>query len=852
MILNFLQTRNPPILPILHTKPHMQKPGADGKTSGFNDDLNSLRGYGCNNTETLGDLLFQFFRRYAHDLDYEKNVVSVREGRLISKEAKKWHFMQNNRLCVEESFNTERNLGNTADDISFRGIHLELRRAFDLVSDARLSDCLEQFEFPATEEKIWEKPVSKPPPVLSRSRSQSQSSRGKGSYGGRGGRNQHNNHRNNRRASSAAAMNKFPIPQGSSQSADDRHYHSRDPTIQAQFDQLMLHDQLFTEFQILQAQEHQLRRLQAQNQLQAQLQIQASGERPSNSPQSARETSHRFPMSHVPVSAPLRGGQFFSPIMYPQVPGTPQQSVHTQPSSPSLKAAQPDLRRSMHRSTAAENNSSSSLRSHSQPARPLPLNVSMQNAPPMPLNSSNFLQYQQLRKQQHHLYNALEAQSRYNPIDAPMYHDLGRQLGAPSFEEAVPKEYVGYWVNDSPPSHPYREDTRHPHLPTYHDLHPRVRGVAATSSRLRGSSRSPSPPQSVAFRDRSFSVQSACSVTGRQRFERVQGTGPAARPPGPVIINGSDPWSTPEYPLMGDIPSHASHAATLSEATSDADDRFYETPATSEMEAPSSGQGFEDGFALDNPSAYFHAAHAHHAPDSLRFTAPNRNANQDGTARRTSSQVPDAGASPGTVKRLDKTHKTAGGLGIQFGEVEIPRPPKQETGDTHDQSRQNNVVRGDPIAVALTNGHVEKSLIPAPLLSPVREVRTPSPVGRRREELAGSALKNTKRPSGKMDLYIPPFSELVRAKQEKQKANGTLSPKANGIPSSKLATNVTQTPSPRRTPPFESPKASGYQHQVTGWQQQSSKKRGKNKSRPGSGNLPMEPLPVNEAERKGG
>lgn len=120
-------------------------------------------------------------------MEYEKKVVSVREGKLISKEGKKWHLMQNNRLCVEEPFNTERNLGNTADDTSFRGIHLELRRAFDLVKEAKFDECLEEYVFPATEEKIREKPPPKPPPVLTRSRSQSQSSRGnRGGYNIRG------------------------------------------------------------------------------------------------------------------------------------------------------------------------------------------------------------------------------------------------------------------------------------------------------------------------------------------------------------------------------------------------------------------------------------------------------------------------------------------------------------------------------------------------------------------------------------------------------------------------------------------------------------------------------------------
>ena len=60
--------------------------------------------------------------------------------------------------------------------------------------------------------------------------------------------------------------------------------------------------------------------------------------------------------------------QYFHPFPYPQVPNTPQQNVHTHPSSPSMKPALPDLRRTMHRSSAADS-SSSNHRFHSQPAR---------------------------------------------------------------------------------------------------------------------------------------------------------------------------------------------------------------------------------------------------------------------------------------------------------------------------------------------------------------------------------------------------------------------------------------------------------------------------------------------------
>ncbi|KAI9799782.1 MAG: hypothetical protein M1826_005432, partial [Phylliscum demangeonii] len=176
MILNFLQTRQPPILPCLHQRPHQKKAMVDGVESSFADDVETLRGFGHANSQTLGDLLLHFFRYYAYEVDYETEVISVRQGKLIAKQAKGWHLMQNNRIGVEEPFNVGRNLGNTADDTSARGIHLELRRAFGLIADeVDLAACCAPYEFPIEERPAPAAPAPRPLP----SRSSSQSGRGR-------------------------------------------------------------------------------------------------------------------------------------------------------------------------------------------------------------------------------------------------------------------------------------------------------------------------------------------------------------------------------------------------------------------------------------------------------------------------------------------------------------------------------------------------------------------------------------------------------------------------------------------------------------------------------------------------
>ena len=768
--------------------------------------------------------------------------------------------MQNNRLCVEEPFNTDRNLGNTADDTSFRGIHLELRRAFDLVKEAKLTDCLEPYEFPATEEKIWEKPAPKPPPVLSRSRSQSQSSaRGnRGGFGNRGGGRHGQHHRSGqgaRRASSAAAMNKYAAPQNMLQGIRGSDYIPREHPLRAEYERLRLHDRLFNEFQFLQQREHELRLIQAQKELEAQV-AQAT-----HAPRTASSVPHQGPPGqlppiptnhHIPLTAPMRSGQYFYPMAYPQVQGTPPQNVHTQPPSPSMKPAQPDLRRGVHRSSAAESAHAANHRSHSQPARPLPVSVTVQSAPPLPLNSAAILQYQQFRQQ---LYNQFE-QGRYGHSEVPLYQDQRRLPMDQPLEADVPKEYVGYWVNDSPPPRTYRED---PRFPTYQDSHPRVRCVPQNFSRLRDTSRSPSPSPVLPFRDRAYSVRSASSAPPgplQPRMDRVQAAAPGSRPSGPLIINGSDDWNMSDYPMIPEAPSHTT---TISEATSGSDDRLHETPATADMDTPNYSHGTDDGFVLDDPKQIFHARMT---AEPSNILAKGRVGNIDSNLRRANPPLNDITTSSNVNNQTEKVNRSAGGLGIQFGEHEINRPSvKAETASSPGTARGPAAASKSDTKPDQFVGRNEKlpMPIPVPLLSPVREVRTPSPSAAwRRQNGEAEVRQGNGRFPSKLDLRIPTYADLLRAKQEKQSLNGALGQKLNGTPSQLAeSTKSTQSPLSLRMkdipqPAMESAKA---QPQVNGWQQSSGKKGKKNRSGPSSGQiqiLPGEIMPANEIERKGG
>lgn len=387
MIIAFLQLRQPPVLPALHQRPHQKLPRQDGEIAAFADDIDKLRGFGDKNTSTLGELLFEFFRFFAHEFDYSTNALSVRLGKLVTKNEKNWHLALNNQLCVEEPFNTNRNLGNTADDTAFRGIHIELRRAFDLIAQGKLEECCEQYVYPKEEEKIFQKPPSVSRPVLLRSASQQQSSRpSRGGYRN-GGRHQnrnngnHNSTNNSRRASAGINFennaNPMYVPAAYAMALGTQDASSL----------YMQPPELVAQNIALQLQENNLRFLQyTQSQAFAHQQLQQAQRMQGTAPQaqSSAERSRTNSFDTPPLSAPLRP-EIRPELYYYPVPIQQAQAFYgfAYPTTPS-NIASADYRRSSHRSTAANEaghgQSGSTIRSHSQPAsRPMAVASQVQN-----------------------------------------------------------------------------------------------------------------------------------------------------------------------------------------------------------------------------------------------------------------------------------------------------------------------------------------------------------------------------------------------------------------------------------------------------------------------------------------
>lgn len=578
MILNFLQTRDPPILPSLHKLPERLIDKGTGKSSlsSFADDVEKLQGFGKGNTETLGQLLFHFFRLYGHEVDYEKVVISVRQGSRMTREEKNWHTdggqrEGGNRLCVEEPFSTDRNLGNSADDYAWRGIHLEIRRAFDLLEDGQqLEKACEQYEFPAQEQSsfIFKKPTSQKATITSSVPTRN----------GRGG----SNHRGGRGGFSSRNPNSGRRSSGSNSYIQPRPPFLHSPPIPASpgpeyftfprsmNDPMQLHDQLAQQYQMLEMQSNSLRaQLAAQQQAQqahqvraaqmhahavAQAQAQNRGQNgvsgsPQKSPYINGNASPRLGELGIAPSSLPQGFLYHYPGFFnPSQDAASQDVPRTNPSSPSLANSNPNLRRQIHRPSNASD--TASLRSHSQPPRggiPQPIHVGypIQFFDPATATFAGYPIARSTPQDSQPQQPAPKAQR--SPPTNPTEPKKAVAVQKPP-EIATPKDYVGYYVADPPapaPAPRQLQDYAVGPIPSFSELAHRRRRVSPEimqpllNTALRRVSRSPSPLGGH-VRGYSTSGQDPNAQFDEQRKTRLDSVRPQ-QDMGPIIVNGSFP-----------------------------------------------------------------------------------------------------------------------------------------------------------------------------------------------------------------------------------------------------------------------------------------------------------------------
>jgi len=152
LVLNFLQTCSPPVLPCLQAlgRREADERTADGYDVWFQDDPEKVRTLfrARANESSLGALLAGFFTRYATEFDVDKHVVSVREARLMPREEKVWgssltsaarkgRKADRHLFCIEDPFEVSHDLGRVMDSTSIVWVQDELARAHDLLSQGK-------------------------------------------------------------------------------------------------------------------------------------------------------------------------------------------------------------------------------------------------------------------------------------------------------------------------------------------------------------------------------------------------------------------------------------------------------------------------------------------------------------------------------------------------------------------------------------------------------------------------------------------------------------------------------------------------------------------------------------------
>jgi terminal uridylyltransferase len=160
MVLHFLQTRRPPIVPNLQVLP----PDWAGQDLDFRQvsslmpvmmvqhpidrvevntyfyvpasgDYRLLQQYATRNKAPVGQLLADFFRYFAFELDPRESVVSVRTGGVLQKDEKGevecWPCTS--RLAIEDPFETWYNVTHFVRETRQHHVRMEFARAYSLI-----------------------------------------------------------------------------------------------------------------------------------------------------------------------------------------------------------------------------------------------------------------------------------------------------------------------------------------------------------------------------------------------------------------------------------------------------------------------------------------------------------------------------------------------------------------------------------------------------------------------------------------------------------------------------------------------------------------------------------------------
>jgi len=155
MCIHLLQTRSPPVLPCLQSMtPHTFTRDVEGLRCGYYDDVRALQGWGGRNTQSLAQLLADFFDYWAHGHDYGGSVASVRVGGFIGKRRKGWTTRvgtERHLICIEDPFEVSHDLGRVVDKRSINVLRDEFARAAQILrtNPAPLEQLFQEYQQPS-------------------------------------------------------------------------------------------------------------------------------------------------------------------------------------------------------------------------------------------------------------------------------------------------------------------------------------------------------------------------------------------------------------------------------------------------------------------------------------------------------------------------------------------------------------------------------------------------------------------------------------------------------------------------------------------------------------------------------
>ncbi|CAM0150643.1 unnamed protein product [Urochloa decumbens] len=134
MCIHLLQLRR--LLPCLQEMEATYFVTVDENNCAYFDQVDKLNNYGAHSRDTVSRLLWAFFHYWAYEHDYTKDVISIRTGRIISKERKDWtRRVGNDRhlICIEDPFEISHDLGRVVDKFTIKILREEFERAANIL-----------------------------------------------------------------------------------------------------------------------------------------------------------------------------------------------------------------------------------------------------------------------------------------------------------------------------------------------------------------------------------------------------------------------------------------------------------------------------------------------------------------------------------------------------------------------------------------------------------------------------------------------------------------------------------------------------------------------------------------------